>query len=84
MVRKIINNDLPNIVRIRKKYNYKWSMNIQHNRSDRSNINHSSDISHVLLGAKDFHQLIFVVLDVPLHYVHAWTQQTFKCVNVQN
>lgn len=83
-LRKIINNDLPNIVRIRKKYNYKWSMNIQRNRSDRSNINHSSDISHILLGAKDFHQLIFVVLDVPLHYVHAWTQQTFKCVNVQN
>ena len=43
-----------------------------------------SQIGNVRFGAKQFDKLIFVMVEVAFHYVHAWSKQTFKCQNVQN
>ena len=36
----------------------------------------------IYTGAKQCHQLVFILGDVSLHDVHTGTQQTLKCLNV--
>lgn len=42
------------------------------------------EVAHVEPGAENAHQLIFVVVNVSLHYVHARPHQTLKRLHVQN
>jgi hypothetical protein len=42
------------------------------------------EVAHVEPGAENAHQLIFVVVNVSLHNVHARPHQTLKRLHVQN
>jgi hypothetical protein len=42
------------------------------------------EVAHVEPGAENAHQLIFVVVNVSLHNVHARSHQTLKRLHVQN
>jgi hypothetical protein len=44
----------------------------------------SSDVGDVRLGAEYSDELVLVVVNVPLHDLHARTQQPFESVHVQN
>lgn len=43
-----------------------------------------TQIRNVRLRSEYLQKLAFVVGEIALHYVHAWSQQSFECANVQN
>jgi hypothetical protein len=49
-----------------------------------TNVMFSSYISNVCLGPEDPYKLIFIVIYVSLHYVHAWSQQSLKSFHIKD
>lgn len=47
-------------------------------------VNILSHVGDVVFAAEDFYELRLIVADASLHKVHAWTEQSFECIHVQN
>ena len=42
------------------------------------------EVAHVEARAENAYELIFVIVNVSLHDIHAGSHQTLKCLHVQN
>jgi hypothetical protein len=45
---------------------------------------HLPNVAHVDPRTEDANQLIFIVVDIAFHDVHARAEQTFECFHIQN